>query len=355
MSLHTHVSTERRPADRGLALGRAQRHAIANTVSFYARLFAESSGEPPERVLDRGREVGERLSAVRPDLVEEIAGIAAGAGQPADMLLAINARTELLVGGPFVAGAGECSTAATTARGCALGQNWDFHPDVAASRLLWIVDPPGRPWFATFTEAGIVAKTGLNEAGVGVTLNFLASAADRGHDGLPVHVLLRMLLDECRTASDAERLVRAARMGASACIAVGSGDERALVAYELSPQGVEGVRPDDGGALAHTNHFVAPGPPDLLAEGRWASCTRDRFEQVRSALRELRQAEPLRVLQEVLSTPPVFAILDPRDPWMEQAATLATVVYDLAARRMWLRVSGDPADELDEVRLPARV
>ena len=49
---------------------------------------------------------------------------------------------------------------------------------------------------STFTEAGLLAKTGLNDAGLGVTLNFLASDADGGLDGMPIHLLLRMLLEE---------------------------------------------------------------------------------------------------------------------------------------------------------------
>ena len=60
-----------------------------------------------------------------------------------------------------------------------LAQNWDWHPDLRASTVVWIVEHDDR-WFATLTEAGILAKIGLNSAGLGVCLNILRTTADGG-------------------------------------------------------------------------------------------------------------------------------------------------------------------------------
>jgi isopenicillin-N N-acyltransferase like protein len=158
MTLPTHRSGEATPRARGEAFGRAQAAAVANTVHVYARMFAADAHELGAQVqLD---------DAAR----EEIAGIAAGAGVDELALRAVNARTEILAG----QGLCECSVVGT---GAVLAQNWDWHPDFAASTLVWVVEQPGGGWFATLTEAGLLAKIGLNSAGLGMCLNLLATSA----------------------------------------------------------------------------------------------------------------------------------------------------------------------------------
>jgi isopenicillin-N N-acyltransferase like protein len=352
--LNTHRSPGSDPGTRGYRLGQAQTGAIANTVAVYERMFSEDMGLARPDVLSRGAEVAGRVAAVRPDLVEEMSGIAAGAGQPEELIAAINARTELLAGGELASGAGECSVAGIASPDgsrCVLAQNWDFHPDLAPSRLVWTLELENGAWLSTFTEAGLLAKTGLNDAGLGVTLNFLASDADGGLDGLPVHVLLRMVLDSCRDTGQAARLLEAAAVSASACVTVASAeDDCGLAAYELSPRGTRTIEADDRGLLAHTNHFVG-GPPvrDLIASGPSGAGSVSRLEQVEAGLREIDPEEPVRELQALLSTRhpgdedgSVFRRVVEEDPWLQRCATLATVVYDLVARRMWVRVGDDP-------------
>src|SRR6185436_584334 len=127
---------------------------------------------------------------------EEIAGIAHGAGQDEYELRAINARTEILAG---MSGLTECSV---VGQGGLLAQNWDWHPDATHSTLVWIVEHE-HGWFATLTEAGILGKIGLNDAGLGVCLNILHTTADGGLDGTPIHILLRRTLATAETVDDA--------------------------------------------------------------------------------------------------------------------------------------------------------
>jgi isopenicillin-N N-acyltransferase-like protein len=358
--MNIHRSSEATPGDRGRGLGRAQRDAIANTAAVYVRLFSEDVGLEMDEVLRRGHRVAEQLQAVRPDLVEEIAGIAAGASQPEALVAALNARTELLAGGALARGGGECSVAGMISRAesrCLLGQNWDFHPDLARSRLVWRVELPGGFWFTTFTEAGLVGKTGLNAAGIGVALNFLAADADGGTGGLPVHVLLRTILDSCRDPGAAGPLLAQATVQSSACITVADGDT--LCSYELSPRGTEAVHADEHGLLAHTNHFLrSPRARDLIVEGPGARSSVSRLAQVQAGLRELDPRDPVSGMAALLSTErtedgaePVFRRDTTQGPWLERCATLATLVYDLGQRRMWIRTDPDPRAPLVEVLL----
>ena len=176
-----HVSRESGAAERGRAFGAAQRDAIAHTVAVYRRLLQESADHGPAAMLAAGAAVGETLGREAPQLVDELEGMAAGAGQDVRDLLAVNARTELLA-------SAECSVLGRLdGADVVLAQTWDWHPDLAPSRVLWTVHHGDGAWFTTATEAGVLAKLGLNHHGVACALNLLtcSAAAARGSGRRP--------------------------------------------------------------------------------------------------------------------------------------------------------------------------
>jgi isopenicillin-N N-acyltransferase like protein len=253
-----------------------------------------------------------REAIAEPDLIAEVSGIAAGADVPVDALLAMQARTELL-------GGAECSLIGRPGR---VAQNWDWHPEIVP--LIWVVEQPGGRWFATLTEAGMLGKIGLSSAGLCFGLNFLRCSLDGGIDGVPTHVLLRVLLDRTDSVEDALTLLEAARVSASSCITVGSADD--AVAVELSPGGARVVR---GDPLLHTNHFLAglPAGDDLEAAEEPSTLLR---------LAELERSGSL-------SAPAVCR----HD---SDIATLASVVMEPGVPR--LRVSDGPPCEQPLVEVP---
>ena len=306
---------------------------MRNTVATYRRLLHESAGIDPGTLPTRGAAVGERLERERPDLVAEIEGIAAGAGVPVEDLLAVNARTELLAGR---AGAGECTLAAVARDGrVLLGQNWDWHPALAASTVAWTVALPGGAWMTTVTEAGMLGKLGLSSHGVAIGLNFLASDRDGGTDGLPVHALLRMVLDSASSATEALALLLGAEVSASAAVTVAAAEAGgvALAAVELSPAGPAVAWPDGRGVLAHANHFLA-GPPaggDALVREQPGSLLRERH--VRALLAGGAGID--HALRAHFPAPHgVCRHDDPSLPWAERRATLVSLLADPAARTL---------------------
>jgi isopenicillin-N N-acyltransferase like protein len=347
VTVATHRSAERHPADRGLKFGRAQARAVANTAAVYRRMFDEDRGLGPSDVSERGREAHARIGAFRPALAEEIEGIAAGADQPPDLLFAINARTELLAGGQ-VAG-GECSTVAVLDAGRTRGmlaQNWDFHPDLAASRVVWTVEHPDGRHHTTFTEAGIVAKVGTNSDGLALAMNFLATDRDGGLGGVPVHVLCRAVLEETRTLPEARALIAATPRSASVCMTVAGPDGDGGVgaaAFELWPGGTLELAADaDRPWLAHTNHFLAAvGARDTLAEGPSGPSTHGRIERLVAALERDGAPGSERIVELLTSrggpgVAPIFCADDPRLPWHVRCATLATLVFEVPSGRLRL-------------------
>jgi isopenicillin-N N-acyltransferase like protein len=335
LTLLEHRSDELDPSGRGRAFGLAHAGAVTNTVGVYRRMLGMTEAD----LHAAGRTVGEHVSARWPDLVEEIEGIAAGAGVPAEALLAVNARTELLA----QAGA-ECSlVAAVSDGGCTVAQNWDWHPDLAPSLVLWTVRQPGGRRFATLTEAGMLAKIGVSSPGLCCGLNFLRCSADGGLDGVPIHVLLRVLLDRTGTLPDALALLSGVPVSASSCITVGwAGDgEAALVAAELSPGGCELVWPDADDRIVHTNHFLVPPPrgrdlevaeaPSTLLR-RWVVARGARAGALEAALCSHAGAPASPGRHE-----------DGALPWSERRATLASVAIDPGSGRM--RIAPGPPCE----------
>jgi len=338
VALPHHVSHESSAADRGHAFGTAQRDTIAATVRTYRRLLRESAG------VEDMRAAGDPVAAQLPaHLVDELCGMAAGAGQDARDLLALNARTELLAGTKSV----ECSVVGRLAgRRATLAQTWDWHPDLAPSRVLWTVHHGDGAWFTTATEAGVLAKLGLNHHGVASALNLLTCSADGGTDGTPIHVLLRLVLERAHDADDAARLVREARVAASSAITLASPGR--LLAVELSPGGPVTLEPGDDGVLLHTNHFLAP-PPAGADEAEAGS--RLRFDQLVRLLRD--GATPREALTSHLpSEQPICRHVDEAEPWADRIATLLTLELDPGAPSFALSAGPLCDAPLEPVPLP---
>ena len=127
--------------------------------------------------------------------LEEMRGIAEGAGVDDADVLAINVRTEVMFAAKARAGGpsrlGECSAFAVTPARSAdghtlIGQNWDWLLHSADTVVVLEAEQPDRPDFVTVVEAGLLAKTGMNSSGIGLVTNALVSDADRGDPGSPV-------------------------------------------------------------------------------------------------------------------------------------------------------------------------
>jgi isopenicillin-N N-acyltransferase-like protein len=303
-------------------------------VTVYRRLLRETAGD----LAPYGERVATALLDRWPELLEEVEGIAAGAGQDPLELLAINARTELLA----PRSAAECSVIGREADGrVELAQTWDWHPDLASARVLVTTAVAGRPWFTTVTEAGILAKLGLNEHGLGCGLNFLTCSADGGLDGVPIHILLRILLEQCGSAADALGLLLGERVNASSCVTVAVSEPggAALFAVELSPGGAAVVWPDADGRLIHTNHFLSPPARGEDTQPRTYPSTLLRRRHLERALRAGMEST-LALREHFPAGESVCRHADPSVAWADRRETLLAIAIDPGAPA--LRVAPGP-------------
>lgn len=248
------------PRERGRQLGSAAGDLVQGTLEFYSRYLQDFAGLRWPAVRKVAARFRAPIAAYDVAILEEIEGLAEGAGIAVEDVLAINARTEIMFG---VAGLAtpECTAfyvgpSASTNGHVFIGQNWDYYPAAARTTILVEIEQGDRPALLMLAEAGMVGKLGFNSAGVGVATNFLLSDRDRGEAAVPYHVLLRGILNARDIDEAATAVIRARRAGSANYViasAAGVG-----VNLETGPGGVERVFLTHAlnDLIGHANNFT---------------------------------------------------------------------------------------------------
>lgn len=337
------------PRERGVQRGQALRDTLPGTIQAYDRLFR--LGAVDERVVrDDAQRLLDAIDAHRPALRAQIEGIAAGADAELWRVAALNGRTEILSRSVAVP-PGECSTimrASTDASGRArtLGvQTWDWHMEIAP---YWhtITSRGGAHDYAGITECGILGKIGVNSAGVALHFNILGHREDRP-EGLPIHVLAALVLEEASSTAHAVELVREAPMTSSGSFALF--DEHDAVLLDISPEGVFFAPAIAEGTWLRTNHFLTAASAAKEKTWLYQPDSGERWDFLRDRLTgddapALDDADALRSqLITGADEPPVTCVPDVSLPEGQRWASLATVVLDPLARRADV-LDGTPAE-----------
>jgi len=343
--------------ERGKQYGEQAAARVRRTRAAYADVYAHFARWDWDRVSDEAQAFVAPIQQFHPASIEEMTGIAEGAGLDFADVLAINLRTEILFAAKVRAAGSELpptldctSFAARTGDGAQLvGQTWDWLTFSAETVVLVEAIPDDGPSFMTIVEAGLLAKLGMNSSGLAVATNALVTSADAGEPGVPYHVMLRALLD-CCTPTDAATRLQSARRSSSANYLIGSADGLAVDA-ETRPGGYAAIAwdvPDDDGLLLHANHFsvARPGEVDdvgtmLMADSLF------RLQRVRRLAREAPGAgvdDWKRILSDHAGHPMgICCHPDPRAHPLDQWATAIGAIFEPARRRAHVSV-GNPCD-----------
>ena len=204
------------------------------------------------------------------ELTQELDAIAEASEMPGWQIYLLNARTEILN-----AKIDECTTVCFP-QSALLGQTWDWFEGFEELTILVTYERPDGSKILTFSEPGMLAKIGLNSAGVGVCLNYL----NHRHtlDGLPVHILARAIL-ESPSVADARRSIKRAGFGKSSHFLIADVANDAF-SIEFMGASAETVEPYNT-AYLHTNHCIFPGAPAQVTEEN--SSTARRLARVTSS------------------------------------------------------------------------
>jgi len=196
-----------------------------------------------------------RMKALSPRFVEEVRGLADGAGISFEEAVLCQVRSEA------ARNPGEgCTSFAlrgeATADGNVLaGQNQDLPPEYNdVSIILRIRPSDGRPRATIFTFAGQLGYFGMNEYGVANYANAVYNF--EWQPGLPHYPIKRAILEQ-RTVDACIELFRKHPQCSAANTILCDGDGH-IADVESRPDGLalfQGQHPD---AIMHTNHYLTP-------------------------------------------------------------------------------------------------
>jgi isopenicillin-N N-acyltransferase like protein len=338
------LRTEGTPRSVGRDHGHMFGEEVLGSIGVYRDKFAEI-GIEWERALEIAQRAGEYLRALDPPLVEELAGIAEGAGVDPREILTINIRTGItrMIEEGTADEDHECTTSAVlpeaTADGHTLvGQNWDQRGVCQPNTVIIEQHIPGQPALLFVTEAGILFRHGMNDAGIGIAGNALRTDREaRADTGAPSPVPRRRALRHSNLA-DAQRAIDETPRSHSGnhLLADAAG---AAVDIEAVPGETFALHPE-GGVLVHSNHFLHPRAQEIL-EDRGVRAHPDtlvRDCRVRDALNERRGSITVDDMKEALKDHhgyPVSVCRHPDPTSSSVGFTLVSTVMDLTARRMW--------------------
>jgi isopenicillin-N N-acyltransferase-like protein len=256
------------PEQRGRQHGEAARGRIAAGVGHYSEQLA-GTGLTRDELKELVESFLPRIDAFDATYVPEMRGIATGANRPLEDIVLLNARTEILKLGPKAARArgreveddpdgctGVVAMPPVTADGKLIhAQNWDWKVDCAATAVVLKITNENGPDILTFTEAGQLARSGLNSAGIAITANYLECERDYRQIGVPLALIRRKVLQQ-PTLALAMRAAYCTPKSASNNIIISQAGGIAIN-FECAPDESFQVHPEDG-LIVHANHWTSP-------------------------------------------------------------------------------------------------
>ncbi|MDQ0474299.1 C45 family autoproteolytic acyltransferase/hydolase [Labrys wisconsinensis] len=262
------VSVSGTPFERGLRYGAAVPERIEASAALYRHQLGAIGYGPSEktRLIDS---FAAEIARFGEAYLEEMRGIAQGAGVSFADIVMINARTEVVARARLEQGLTAveedepeegCTGAIVLperSRDGALihAQNWDWRTECAGTGIVLRVQRDDGPDILTFVEAGGLARNGMNSAGVAITANYLESDRDYRQPGVPLALIRRRVLEQAHFAL-ALRAVAATPKACSNNMMLSTAAGFAID-LECAPDEAFQILPTEG-LIVHANHWVSP-------------------------------------------------------------------------------------------------
>ncbi len=247
------------PQERGVAHGRAHAAEIREYALDRSRLVVAGTSLTPDAALGLVEASIPAHAAYAPDLLEETAGLAEGAGITVAQALLVSGYTDFLDVVRASAGSAghedDCTAlllpTALAKEGALLAQTWDMHasatPHVVLLRIMDHLES------LVFTTLGCIGQIGMNEAGIAIGINNL-SCTDGG-PGVAWPFVVRKALQQEDLEAALACIVDASLAGAHNFLLMNN-DGRGYNVEAMPTERV--VTPLGEQPLLHTNHCVAP-------------------------------------------------------------------------------------------------
>ncbi|ARP90459.1 acyl-CoA--6-aminopenicillanic acid acyltransferase [Bordetella genomosp. 9] len=283
------------PANRGRAYGEQARERIARSIAHYSEQAARWRLARAE--IDRI--IHSYIPAVKKfdeNYLTEMQGIAEGAGVRLEDIFLLNARTEVmkLAFKPELRARllGEsndgCTSVKVTRQATADGQlihaqNWDWKEECAETGVVLRILRDDGPDILTFTEAGMLARSGFNSAGISITGNNLESDRDYRQIGVPLPLIRRKALESPYLALALHAVYATPKTGSNNMAVCHR--EGVAINFECAPDETFLLHPENG-LLVHSNHWLSPIALAKLKDTgiAFSPCTLYREQRVRELL-----------------------------------------------------------------------
>lgn len=253
------------PRERGRQHGEQARDRILRGIEHYSEQLEAKSLGPKDiaRLADRFEPT---VNAYDPAYTDEMRGIAEGAGVDYASIMLLNARSEILKlaerdgAGPDRDPSDGCTGVIVMPGATADGQlihaqNWDWKAECAETTVVLKVRRDDGPDYLTYTEAGALARSGMNTAGISITANYLESDRDYRDLGVPLPFIRRKVL-ESEKLGQAMLTVYTTRKSCANNMMI-SHCSGVAIDFECAPDETFLVKPQNE-LLVHANHFQSP-------------------------------------------------------------------------------------------------
>jgi isopenicillin-N N-acyltransferase-like protein len=248
------------PRERGLVHGKTLKKQIHELVKLWQDDLAERYKMAASAFIKRFVKQTDYVSAIKkwtPDLLDEIKGIAEGAGLDFETMLVFQLVDEYWANGDAVA-ADHCSGLGWPKRDglpTHIAQNLDLEGFRQGYQVLLHIKPAGaQPEAFLVSQAGLIGWNGMNSRGIGICCNTLLQLSNC-RDGLPVNCVVRGVLQQA-TEADALQFLNRIKHASGQNYIVGG--PRGVSCLECSAGKVSPFKPDNkSGMVWHTNHPLA--------------------------------------------------------------------------------------------------
>ncbi len=246
------------PSQIGESHGSQGKAEVLQSLETYEALFYGYSKISWKQAREAALEHASAIEKYNLAFIEEMEGVAKGAGVSFEDILVLNTRSEIALTGRKSFSDG-CTAIAIThplSRDTIIGQNWDWKKSQTKSLLLLEIKQEGKPTIKMVTEGGIIGKIGYNTAGLGVCLNALLT--NRKSNKIPIHLGLRSILNS-HSLHEAISKINHGQMASAANFLIASheGDKESMAAnIEVSPFVIDMFAGIDG-TVVHTNHICS--------------------------------------------------------------------------------------------------
>ncbi|KAB0266620.1 C45 family autoproteolytic acyltransferase/hydolase [Microvirga brassicacearum] len=255
------------PRERGRQYGEQAAERVRLGIEHYSAQLA-GSNLTSDGIRTLVQKFEPTIDQFDPTYLEEMRGIAEGAGVAFESVVLLNARTEILKLAQRPADkmkspdddpdgcTGVVALPEVTRDGRLIhAQNWDWKVECAETAVVLKVRREDGPDILTFTEAGALGRSGFNAAGIAITANYLETDRDYRRLGVPLALIRRKVLEQKHLAAAMRAVYTTAKSAANNMIV--SQANGVAIDFECAPDETFQVHPERG-LIVHANHFQSP-------------------------------------------------------------------------------------------------